>query len=298
MVFKPQEALTIDIQANITKLVIRLHAVLGVWLVWEMKDLGMAAHGSKTNSSETTNGGIVLRLQSHTLALETWQDPDEPDSRLDEHSFTFPLPPLQISTRLVNNVAQCQGTLDFFTLNLNANAIDAFVRASRQLATSDLERIFQLVTRNRDKESSPAPTLAPASPGRPTFGTLKLKARFLLAGLRVILEGTSSRCFFDVRDVVCEASGTKVWSFKLSDVSLSLAPSVGPASTAFDRRYMLAYMVFDLETTSSFDKKSETNLLDFRVDKVHAVLQAAALGVLGDLVDSYQVRILKILGRH
>lgn len=263
---------------------VRLHAVLGVWLVWEVKKLGMAGHGNKPLNSQTARGAVVLRLQSHSLALETWRDPDDAESFLTEHSFSFPFPPLQISARLVNNVVQCQGTLDLFELRLNANAIDAFVRASRQLASSDLDRILTLFKRSRDKALQPVP----ASPRRSSFDAVTLQARFQLSGLRLVLEGASSLCFFDVKDVSCEASGTKVWSLKVLDVSFSLAPSVAP-SADFDRRYRLAYMVFDLETTSSHDLETGTHLLAFQVDKVHAVLQAAALGVLGDLVDSYQV---------
>lgn len=290
VVFKPQESVTFDLQANITTLVVRLHAVLGVWLVWEIQNLGMAGYGSKSLNTESAQGGVVIKLRSHSLALETWQDPDNRETILPQHSFRFPFPPLQVSARITNNFVKCQGTVDLFELTLNANAIDAFVRASRQLASSDLDRIFTLFQRTRDIH----PQDFRSSPSRPIRTNLTLEAQFVISGFRIVLEGASSLCFLDIRDIFAEGSGPKVWTLKVSDVSFSLAPSVAASKKDFDRRYRLAYMVFDLYITSSHDQGSETHILDFQTSKIHAVLQAAALGVLGDLVDSYQASRIKV----
>ena len=239
---------------------------------------------------ENAEGGTVLRIASQTIALETWKDPDDPSTILSDHSFKFPLPPFQVSARLADNVLRCRGTFELFEVVLNANAVDAFVRASRQLASSDLERIFMLFQRSQPARANPPSTFP--SPVQANSQPISLQAEFTLAGFRLVLEGDSSMCFFDVTEVSGEGSGAKEWNFQVSDVSFSLAPKAGASSKDFSRRYRLAYMVFDLYTKSTFDHRSQTHLLELRVDKVHAVLQAAALGVLGDLVDSYQVSFL------
>lgn len=290
--FKQQGGLTIDVQANFDILEVRLHAVLGIWLVWEIQNMGITAQGSKPVSLENAEGGTVLRIASQTLALETWKDPDDPSTILSDHSFKFPFPPFQISARLADNVLHCRATFEMFEVVLNANAVDAFVRASRQLASSDLERLFTLFQKSQVTKTNSPPSFP--SPVRPTSKALQLEADFIMAGFRLVLEGESSMCFFDVTDILGEGSGAKEWSFQVSDVSFSLAPKAVASSKDFDRRYRLAYMVFDLHTKSTYDQGAQTNLLELRIDKVHAVLQAAALGVLGDLVDSYQASFLDI----
>lgn len=287
--FKPQGGLTIDIQANIDVVEVRLHAVLGIWLVWQIQSMGITAKGTKSARLEGTEGGAALRIASQALALETWKDPDDPSTMLSEHSFRFPFPPFQVSARLADNVLRCRGRFELFEVVLNANAVDAFVRASRQLASSDLDRIFMLFRR-----SHPAKSHSPQTFPSPTWTSpkpLALQAEFTLAGFRLVLEGESSMCFFDVTNISGEGSGSKEWGFQVSDVSFSLAPKVFASTKDFNLRYRLAYMVFDLHLESTSDRTLQTHLLELRVDKVHAVLQATALGVLGDLVDSYQVRV-------
>ncbi|KIM31189.1 hypothetical protein M408DRAFT_327476 [Serendipita vermifera MAFF 305830] len=289
--FKPQGGLTIDVQANIDIVEIRLHAVLGIWLVWQIQNMGITAQGNKTTDLENAEGSAVLRIASQTVALETWKDPDDPSSILLDHSFKFPFPPFQVSARLAENVFRCRGAFKMFEVVLNANAVDAFVRASRQLASSDLERIFMLFQKYQPTKSSTSPSFP--SPQRPTLKALSLQVDFVLAGFRLVLEGESSMCFFDVAEISGEGSGAKEWSFRVSDISFSLAPKAAASRKDFDRRYRLAYMVFDLHTKSTYNQDTETHLLELSIDKVHAVLQAAALGVLGDLVDSYQAEVLR-----
>jgi hypothetical protein len=267
---------------------IRLHAVLGVWLVWQVQNLGIAGHGNKTISPDSLQGGLVARIESQDVSLETWQDPDDQSTLLSEHSFRFPLPPFQISSRLVNNIVKCRAMFELFEIILNANAIDAFVRASRQLASSDLDRILAVLKSSSASASPPRSTFP--SPLPATFDTFELQAQLLFTGFHLVLEGESSLCYFDVDNIYGEGSSPQSWQFKVSDVSFSLAPKIQKTfTTDFDRRYRLAYMLFDFQTTSSIDSASGSHVIDVRIDKVHAVLQAAALGVLGDLVDSYQV---------
>lgn len=291
--FKQQTALNLDIQVNIALVEVRLHAVLGVWFVWQVGDFGIAGYGSVSDNSEHTRGDLAIRINSQALALETWKDPDDPTTILSDFSFTFPFPPLHVSGRIRDNLVKCRGTFELFEILLNANAVDAFVRASRQLASSDLDRLFTLFQRSQ----SAMPTTARVrtqSLVQPVSNPIDLRAQFLLSGFRLVLEGESSLCFFDVKDVSGYASGSQAWRFKVSDVSFSLAPKAAASTSDFDRRYRLAYMVFDLETISSVDPDTGTQSLEFNIDKVHAVLQAAALGVIGDLVDSYQVSIKPI----
>ncbi|KAG8827640.1 hypothetical protein FRC19_001885 [Serendipita sp. 401] len=291
VVFKQQSGLTLEIQAHIAVTEIRLHAVLGVWLVWSIDNLGLVVDGNQSIGSANPQARLVLRIASQALGLETWQDPDDPKSLLEEHSFKFPFPPAQLSARLVGSTLQCRGTFELFEIVLNANAIDAFVRASRQLASSDLDRIFTVLRRN-ERSNIEMRTEAP-SPINSKFNEVRLEAQFLLSGVRLVLEGESSLCFFDIKNVFGEGTGANTWGFKVSDVSFSLAPKGAASIKDFDRKYRLAYMVLDLEVTSSFSEELDAISLDISVDKVHAVLQAAALAVLGDLIDSYQAEVLR-----
>lgn len=288
--FKPQGGLGIEFQSNVTDAEIRLHAVLGVWLVWQVKNSGIVLEGTKSTASAIPHGKAVLRVTSQALALETWQDPHDASTILKEHSFIFPFPPMQVSVLLANNTLRCRGTFELFEVVLNANAIDAFVRASRQLASSDIERIFSIV--RRPGESAPVSQSSFPSPTRSSLEDIRIEAQFILSGLRLVLEGESSLCLLDIGNVLGEGSGMNTWGFRVSDISFSLAPKHAGSILDFDRRSRLAYMVFDMKVLSFLDKNL-TNVLDVQVDKVHAVLQAAALVVLGDLVDSYQAEVMR-----
>lgn len=93
-----------------------------------------------------------------------------------------------------------------------------------------------------------------------------------------------------------QASLGILWNARCSSISLSLAHhSSHVAASEFDRKFRSAYMDVEFElnnATTSPSSDADDAHFNLKIIRIHAVMQPAAIGELGDLVDYVQVRIM------
>jgi hypothetical protein len=270
---------------------IRLHVVLGTWGIWRFETVTLSGlhHPVVDGSNQVVTSGM-LEVASQVVIAQTFADPDDAQSLMPQFSFTWALPSAHLSIDYRNEALRILGTLNFFEIHLTANAVDTLLRVSRQLVSSDLDPLLQLVSGAKQRQESREDKYSHKSkPGLTASVGIRLRSN----GLRFVLEdqSQSSLCILDIERV----SFTTVdltrshWDVDVRNLALSAAKGGGSNTPGFDRRYRLAYMVVDVSASSKLDPSTSEQRIIVRLSKVHAVFQAAALGVLGDLFDAYQV---------
>jgi len=270
---------------------VRLHVVLGTWGIWRFETVTLTAlhHPAVDGSSQVVTSGM-LEVASQIVIAKTFADPDDTQSLMPQFSFTWALPSAHISVDYRNEALRILGFLNFFEIHLTANTIDTLLRVSRQLVSSDLDPLLQLFSGTKQRQESKEDRYSPKS--RPEL-TASVDIRLRSSGLRFVLkdQSQSSLCILDIERV----SFTTVdltqfhWDLDVRNLALSAAKGGGSSAPGFDRRYRLAYMVVDISASSKLEPSTSEQRITVCLSKVHAVFQAAALGVLGDLFDAYQV---------
>lgn len=209
-------------------------------------------------------------------------------------------------------------TLDFIDVVLQPEVLDSLFAVIGQIGRDITELVDLLVdarkahVRSRSSSvalSSESDTAPPSEPS-----TLRCSTRFALRGFKVGLQGASSTQYFEAALLQGRLSSPLVvgqemaWSFDVSELALSLdhtpvgRKSTLPASSSeqqkLHRKYRSAILTVDIAAQNHpFDAtgptrkpttgKNELRHLHVRLDRVHAVVEAAAVGQLGDLIEQY-----------
>ena len=273
---------------------IRLHVVLGTWGIWRFETVTLSAlhHPVVDGPSQVVTSGM-LEIASQVVIAETFADPDDTQSLMPQFSFTWALPSAHLSVDYRNEALRILGILNFFEIHLTANAIDTLVRVSRQLVSSDLDPLLQLFSGTKQRQESREDKHSPKSKPE-LMGSVDIRLRS--NGLRFVLEdqSQSSLCILEIERVSFTTIDLKQfhWEVDVRNLALSAAKGGGNNTPGFDRRYRLAYMVVDVSASSNLEPSTSEQRITVHLSKVHAVFQAAALGVLGDLFDAYQVSLV------
>ena len=270
---------------------VRLHVVLGTWGIWRFETVTLSAlhHPVVHEPSQVVTSGM-LEVASQVVIAKTFADPDDQQSLMPQFSFIWALPSTHISVNYRNEALRILGVLNFFEIHLTANTIDTLVRVSRQLVSSDLDPLLQLFSGTKQRQE-PRESKDPCR-SKPEL-TASVDIRLRSNGLRFVLEdqSQSSLCILDIERVRFTTVDLKQshWDVDVRNLALSAAKGSGCNNPGFDRRYRLAYMVVDVSASSELEPSTSEQRVKVHLSKVHAVFQAAALGVLGDLFDAYQV---------
>ena len=270
---------------------VHLHVVLGTWGIWRFETVTLSAlhHPVADGPSQVITSGM-LEVASQVVIAQTFADPDDKQSLMPQFSFTWALPSTHISVDYRNEIVRILGILNFFEIHLTANTIDTLVRVSRQLVSSDLDPLLHLFSGTKQRQESREGK--DLYKGRPEL-TSSVDIRLRSNGLRFVLkdQSQSSHCILDIERVRFTTADLKqsIWDIDVRNLALSAAKGGGSNSPGFDRRYRLAYMVVDVSASSKLEPSTSEQRITVHLSKVHAVFQAAALGVLGDLFDAYQV---------
>jgi len=288
--FKTIPNLKVDVQVVLELVEVRLHVVLGTWGIWKFETVTLSAlhHPVVDGSRQVVTSGM-LEVASQVVIAKTFADPDDKQSLMPQFSFTWALPSTHISVDYRNEAVRILGILNFFEIHLTANTIDTLVRVSRQLVSSDLDPLLQIFSGTKQRQES-GESEDPHK-GRPELTSVDIRLRS--NGLRFVLkdQSQSSLCILDIERVRFTTANLKqsLWEVDVRNLALSAAKGGGSNIPGFDRRYRLAYMVVDVSASSKLDPDTSEQRITVHLSKVHAVFQAAALGVLGDLFDAYQV---------
>lgn len=289
--FKTIPNLKVDVQVVLELVEVRLHVVLGTWGIWRFETVTLSAlhHPVVDGSTQVVTSGM-LEVASQIVIAKTFADPDDTQSLMPQFSFTWALPSAHISVDYRDEALRILGILNFFEIHLTANTIDTLIRVSRQLVSSDLDPLLQLFSGTKQGQELKGDKYSHKS--RPELAA-SVDIRLRSNGLRFVLEdqSQSSLCILDIERISFTTVDLRqsLWDVDVRNLGLSAAKGGGSNTPGFDRRYRLAYMVVDVSASSQLEPSTSEQRVTVRLSKVHAVFQAAALGVLGDLFDAYQV---------
>ncbi|KAG8964186.1 hypothetical protein FRC03_002130 [Tulasnella sp. 419] len=277
-----------DVQVFFKLLGATLQVMHGTWLTWDFQDTTVFAHGG---TGRSLNCAFGLNLDSQVLKLSV-HPLEHHITEMSSTSIRLPFPSFKITGSYDGTGIRALSVLGFISFSLKPKFIDDILTVQQHLG-NDFNEWLDLYADTRRRPSSET-----VEPG-PTFVMpFKVEARF--DGFRVALEGPSSTQFVDAAAVIGELKREQGpvlrWAFKVTSLSLSLAHHSIPHSNRpmFDRKYRSAYMIveFDANNHSASDTDNVLQHLNIRIQRVHAVFQAAALGELGDLVDYVQAEML------
>lgn len=201
---------------------------------------------------------------------------------------------------------QASASVHSFNVILKPKFVDDILVIQQKFG-SDFNDILDLVAKTRRSKSS----LKPSSTAQPVSSGFSYKLAVELEGFRIGIEGPTSTQYLDSSTIHSTIFHNATisrpqWNITVSNLALSLAhhSNLLATRTNFDRKYRSAYMVIDMDANNFVDNRSpdidEPEHLNVRVHKVHATMQAAAMGELGDIIDHVQVRQLELenFGAH
>lgn len=283
--------ISLDAHASIQQLGISLQVMRGTWLSWDIINTVAFANGIAAPKFNCLFG---IQLASQIIKVTTRSTTDGSNThRSQPLSIRLPLPSLKVGGNYAHDALQGQIVLGFFSIALKPQYVDDIL-AVQQKFGSDFNDLLDLFAENRKtKEHLPVD-----AEKRSTF---PFKASVKLDGLRIALEGPSSTQYLESGTIegslMRQKSFNLNWSFAFSSLSLSLAHHSAPhgARYGFDRKYRSAYMILEISANNDEITLSNDTMeahLNIQVHKIHAVMQAAAIGELGDLIDHVQVILL------
>ncbi|KAG9008371.1 hypothetical protein FRB90_008947, partial [Tulasnella sp. 427] len=180
-----------------------------------------------------------------------------------------------------------------FDIKLKPQYVDDIL-AIQQKFGSDFADLLDLYTEKRSVQDTPTKSSGGTSLQTP------MQLSFKLEGFGISLEGPSSTQYLNIAAIESTAWSDHrqglTWDAAVQSVSLSLAHHSTPSASRsiLDRRFRSAYMdiAFTANNRRPESASNSERYLQIRVSHVHAVMQAAAMGELGDLIDYVQAEML------
>ncbi|KAG8901896.1 hypothetical protein FRB99_005016 [Tulasnella sp. 403] len=277
-------------QASLKRLQMLLQVMHGTWVSWTFLDsiIFMEGHDGSTLSHSF---GVDLKSQTVDITSQAGEStPLTPSSS----AIRLPLPRFTISGKYGQDGMQCSSTLGFFSIRLKPQYVDDILVVQQKFG-SDFNDLLDLYTQKRDdsplSSSQPVPRTGPTTP---------MTVTVQLQGFSISLEGPSSTQYLNaavIDGTVVNRPGEGVtWDARASSLSLSLAHHSAPHATrsSFNRKFRSAYMdvEFYADNVRPRGTPSTEKHFNLRVIRIHAVMQPAAFGELGDLVDYVQAEML------
>ncbi|KAG0707320.1 hypothetical protein DFH29DRAFT_995117 [Suillus ampliporus] len=277
-----RSALVAHVTGHIEELGVSLQVMRGTWLSWNIHDptIFLSLPGGSGSKSSTSFG---IRFGKQTLAIS--YKLQSTDDHTDTPRIKMTLPSLSLTGHYGRAFVRILASVDFFDVLIKPSHWDTLLVVQQKFG-QDFADLMDLIQQTRQRRSNPSGSTSDASQPPLSFsGYVNVK------GFRFGLEGRSSTSYFECEDVGGDISSNDsgiAWRIRLRDLALSLAPRVGAVSreTTFNRNHRSAFVIVDL------DAKGNAHRLDFRVPKIHAVMQPSSIGEVGDFLDHQQAELL------
>ncbi|KAG8914693.1 hypothetical protein FRC00_011419 [Tulasnella sp. 408] len=281
----PSKKQTYKMDISLKRAQILLQVMHGTWLSWEISNTFAQSQGQHFESLSLT---FAVDLASQVIDIISQQTDTSP-----EFAIRLPLPRFGASGNFSPRQFMSSVVLGRFDIKIKPQYVDDIL-AIQQKFGSDFAELLDLYTQKRSTVESPV------EPPSATTLSISTKLSLRLEGFGISLEGPSSTQYLNIAAIEGSAGSDPghglIWDATVWSVSLSLAHHSTPhaARSALDRRFRSAYM--DIAFTANNHRPegaSDTDkYLQVRVSHVHAVMQAAAVGELGDLIDYVQAEML------
>lgn len=262
---------------------VTLQVMHGTWIAWRLYDSVLFVKDSDASVS-ALDFGVDLTSQMIEISSNLHEGKDGQS----QPSIRLPLPHFTLSGRYSLRCVQASAAIGYFAVSLKPQYVDDIL-AVQQKFGSDFVDILQLFAENRTSSASKL-----EKPDE-VKSSLALKATAKLEGFAIALEGPSSTQYLNcavIEGHVSKETGPDVlWDARCSSISLSLAHHSTLPASSFDRKIRSAYMdiEFDVNNTRPAKFLAEDQHFNLRIIRIHAVMQPASIGELGDLVDYVQV---------
>ncbi|KZO94333.1 hypothetical protein CALVIDRAFT_517511 [Calocera viscosa TUFC12733] len=294
-------------QAAVDTIAVNLRVLPSTWFSWEYHGTFVFTKTVKgLEPAFGLSGGLDygVRLESQTIRLVQANASFNEGLPTSAPLITLELPSFDFSGNYSRSIIQSLAVVGYFSIKLTAQVMDDVLVIPTKFS-KDVNEILDVISESRKKQARKE--RSPTSPTRrETLGRepLLYSVRFMMQGFEVGVEAPSSTQFVQATKLEGYVTNRTLrglrWNVSLTDLMLSLAHTnlTTTPQDSTKNRYRSAYMTIDLEASNSppkaaFGKNDPgTDSVVVIVQKIHAVMQAAAIGELGDLLDHYQGEML------
>ncbi|KZT51915.1 hypothetical protein CALCODRAFT_521058 [Calocera cornea HHB12733] len=294
-------------QVSVDTIAVNLRVLPSTWFSWEYHGTFLFA---KTvpglEPAFGLSGGLDygVRLESQTIRLVQANASFNDGLPTSAPILTLELPSFDFSGSYSRSIIQSLAVVGYFSIKLNAQVMDDILVIPTKFS-KDVNEILDVISESRKKRSRKE--RSPTSPTRREMlgrEPLLYSVHFMMEGFEIGVEAPSSTQFVEATKLEGHITNRTLrglrWNVSLTGLMLSLAhTNLTPTPQGgMKTRYRSAYMTIDLEASNTPPKgafgKNEpgADSVVFIVHKIHAVMQAAAIGELGDLLDHYQGEML------
>ncbi|EJT99737.1 hypothetical protein DACRYDRAFT_101324 [Dacryopinax primogenitus] len=299
--------LNLYFQAAINTIAINLRVLPSTWFSWEYHDIFLHTRTVKgLEPAFGLSGGLDygVHLESQTIRLVQANASLNEGLPTSAPLITLELPAFDFSGSYSRSIVQSLAVVGYFSIKLNAQIMDDVLVIPSKFG-KDVNDILDVISESRKKRARRE--RSPTSPTRRESFTKEAflySVRLLMEGFEVGIEGPSSTQYIETTKLEGHITNRTLrglsWNVSITDLTLSLAHTTLTTTSqgGIKGRYRSAYMTINVEASNTPPKgafgKSEpgTDSIAVVVQKIHAVMQAAAIGELGDLLDYYQGEML------
>ncbi|OJA20857.1 hypothetical protein AZE42_02968 [Rhizopogon vesiculosus] len=274
--------LVAHITGHISEFGVSLQVMRGTWLSWNIHEPTVFFSSSGGAGSKSTQS-FGIQFGSQTLAIS--YKLQSTDDHTDMPRIKVTLPSLSLTGHNGRAFVRILASVDFFDVLIKPSHWDTLLVVQQKFG-QDFADLMDLIHQSRQRRSNPSAATSNTFRSPPSFsGHVNVK------GFRFGLEGRSSTSYLECEDVGGDISSIDAgiaWRIRLRDLALSLAPRAGVVSreTTFNRNHRSAFVIVDLRA------RGNAHRLDFRVPKIHAVMQPSSIGEVGDFLDHQQAELL------
>lgn len=279
------------------------------WLIYTMGDV--FAHSSTIlHESSVQQGDLSLRLAAQSMAFHPVAEAQPPGEASSSPIADIPLPSILVALSSDGSAVDTTAIFDRIALTVTADILDKLLAVVNRFEQDIDEILAFFVERKRVKTSeTPRQDAKSARVVPPWTGHL------ILRGVNIGLRGILSTQYIGADTVEGriehsnrDGLSSTVWDVTAANLALSLAHDsvdrgrghIGADTSGnFERAYRLAYFVLDMKLGNrqsevvemrelikqELTQSSEVSHLHVTVSKVHAVMQAAAIEALDDLLE-------------
>ncbi|KAG1858104.1 hypothetical protein F4604DRAFT_1684988 [Suillus subluteus] len=277
-----RNALVAHVTGRILEFGVSLQVMRGTWLSWNIHDL-IIFLSSPSGSGPKSSTSFGIQFGSQTLGVS--YKLQSTDDHTDTPRIKVKLPSLSLTGRHGRSFVKMIVSVDFFDVLIKPSHWDTLLVVQQKFG-QDFTDLMDLIHQTRQRRSNPS-----GSTSNTSRSSLSFSGHVNVKGFRLGLEGRSSTSYLECEDVGGDISSSDLgiaWRIRLCDLALSLAPRAGVVSreTTFNRNHRSAFLIVDLRA------RGNVHRLDFRIPKIHAVMQPSSIGEIGDFLDHQQAELL------
>ena len=274
----------VQIHGAIARFGVSLQIMHGTWFSWDVYRIFAYLDPSSSPSRDLLRD-FGLQLESQSFSISSGSLPLIDATR--SMRIKLDLPTLSITGYYDGSRIQTIALVEFIHFKVKPSHWDTLLVVQQKFG-QDFHDLMTLVDETRRhqrsavsiKKSSPSLTRQPWKFG----GSLKMR------GFRIGLEGLSSTLYLECTDIRGEIDpdANRIWQVRFSDLGLSLASYPAIRDPFSNRSHRSAFVIIDFQT-SGRSRKSNIQVLEVLVTKIHAIMQPSSIGEVGDFLDHMQV---------